>query len=108
MRDSSPWTDFITDFRLKNIVLAYFPANCTSVIQQMDLGIINPFKIRYRTQVVSRWIQQIEYGDDGKEINVLDAINYTNTLHGDPLPLHPFITVGVFFLMSLLTDDTTL
>ena len=29
-------------------------------------------------------------------------------LHGDPLPLHPFITVGVFFLMSLLTDDTTL
>ncbi len=108
MRDSSPWTDFITDFRLKNIVLAYFPANCTSVIQQMDLGIINPFKIRYRTQVVSRWIQQIEYGDDGKEINVLDAINYMKTLHGDPLLLHPFRTVGVFFLMSLLTDDTTL
>jgi len=65
-------------YRLTNTVLAYFPANCTSVIQPMDMGIINAFKIRYRTQVVSRRLQQIEYGDNGKEINVLNAINYVD------------------------------
>jgi hypothetical protein len=63
-------------YALTNIVLEYFPANCTSVIQPMDMGIINAFKIRYRTQVVNRRIEQIEYGDDGKQITVLDAINY--------------------------------
>ena len=42
----------------------------------MDQGIINAFKILYRTQVVSRRISQIEYGDDDKQFTVLDAINY--------------------------------
>jgi len=63
---------------LTNIKLLYFPANCTSVIQPMDQGIINAFKIRYRTHIVRRRIQSIEYGGDEEEvtINVLDAINY--------------------------------
>ncbi len=62
-------------YNLHNIKLAYFPANCTSVIQPMDQGIINAFKIRYRTQIVRKRISALAYGDDA-EVNVLDAINF--------------------------------
>jgi hypothetical protein len=42
----------------------------------MDQGIINAFKIRYRTHVVKRRIEQIEYGSDEVDMTVLDAIKY--------------------------------
>ena len=46
-------------YELSNIKLAYFPANCTSVIQPMDQGIINTFKIYYRTKIVRRRINSL-------------------------------------------------
>jgi len=65
---------------LSNIKLHYFPANCTSVIHPMDQGIINAFKIRYRTHIVKRRIEQIEYGGDEGDVNitVLDAIRFVS------------------------------
>jgi len=63
---------------LTNIQLHYFPANCTSVIQPMDQGIINAFKIRYRTHVVKRRIEQIEYGSD--EVDITAHMHKTNTI----------------------------
>ncbi len=59
---------------LRNIKLHYFPANCTSVIQPMDQGIINSFKIRYRTHTVKRRIETIEYASEVDADSVLDAI----------------------------------
>jgi len=65
------------EYILNNIKLAYFPDNCTSVIQPMDQGIINGLKIRYRTQIVRKRIDALAYGDNA-EINVLDAINFVD------------------------------
>ena len=61
---------------LTNIKLHYFPANCTSAIQPMDQGIINSFKIRYRTHIVKRRIESIEYGSEVDAVSILDAIKF--------------------------------
>ena len=58
-------------YALTNIKLCYFPANCTSVIQPMDQGIINAFKIQYRTHIVKRRLDSIEYGIECTPLTVL-------------------------------------
>ena len=63
-------------FALTNIKIVYFPANCTSVIQPMDQGIIQAFKRRYRTHIVKRKLESIEYGYEIQPITILDSINY--------------------------------
>ena len=42
----------------------------------MDQGIINAFKIRYRTQIVKKRISALAYGDDAEVL--LDAINFVD------------------------------
>ena len=63
-------------YTLTNIKLQYFPTNCTSVIQPMDQGIIQAFKRRYRTRLVKRNLNQIEYGYTDNALPILDSINY--------------------------------
>ena len=35
-----------------NVNIQFFPPNLTSIIQPLDQGIINDFKIKYRKQIV--------------------------------------------------------
>ncbi len=75
-------------YTLTNIKLCYFPANCTSVVQPMDQGVINSFKCKYRTNVVRQRLEDIEYGEDQtKTITVLDAIKLIGAAWADTTDL---------------------
>lgn len=63
---------------LSNITLVFLPPNTTSRIQPLDQGIINSFKIHYRTKVMKRLLSRIDEVSNvfelAKSINCLDAI----------------------------------
>lgn len=63
---------------LRNIKLTFFPANCTSELQPLDLGIIHTLKLNYRKSLVQRAVTLLDAGKDPKnmKVNVLDAIHY--------------------------------
>ena len=44
-------------YNFSHINIQYFTPNCTSVIQPMDQGIIQCFKVLYRKQVVHRKLE---------------------------------------------------
>ena len=58
-----------------NIEIKYFPANCTSVLQPLDQGIIQAFKTKYRTSIVREKLDAIEYGSATPTIDLISAIN---------------------------------
>ena len=58
-----------------NIVVKFFSANCTWRLQPLDQGIINAFKIKYRSEIVSDKLEAIEHGKDVPDIDVKVAIN---------------------------------
>lgn len=44
----------ISDLELTNVELQFFPANCTSLIQPLDQGIINSLKCAYRRRLIDK------------------------------------------------------
>ena len=64
--------------KLSNVVIKFFPANCTSELQPMDQGIIKKLKTGYRKRLLRRVIAKIDSCETGdelvKSVNVLDAI----------------------------------
>lgn len=45
---------------LQNVKIQFLPANTTSIIQLLDLGIICTFKIRYQQQTVHKELVALE------------------------------------------------
>jgi hypothetical protein len=64
------------------VKLSFLPANCTSKLQPLDLGIIRASKARYKKMMLSHLISNIEncvtVTELTKQISVLDAINWIN------------------------------
>lgn len=64
--------------KLKNIELAYFPPNMTSLLQPMDQGVIHNLKHHYRKQILMNILTQMEENKPLMSINLLDAIQNLN------------------------------
>ena len=57
--------------------LGMYPANCTSTLQPLDLGIIHSLKAYYRKRLVQTSICLLESGEEvKKKINILEAMHY--------------------------------
>lgn len=67
-----------SNLKLNNIKLAFFPPNCISELQPLNLGIIRAFKYFYRKNLVQILLSKIERGEDPKKfkVSILDAIYY--------------------------------
>jgi hypothetical protein len=66
----------VTSF-LRNVKVIRNPANCTSVLQPLDLGVIKCYKQLYRKRNVQTAVCLMDAGKDTKKkINVLEALHY--------------------------------
>ena len=54
--------------------MSFFPANCTSKVQPLDQGIIQAFKVKYRSQVVTEKLDAIDYGYELSEFDIYNSI----------------------------------
>ena len=54
---------------LRNVKVAQYPANCTSTLQPLDLGIIHSLKAYYGKRLVQTSICLMESGEEVKEKN---------------------------------------
>jgi hypothetical protein len=65
---------------LSNVKIAWFPANATSVLQPIDMGVIYTFKSHYRPFLMQSLISNIEGADSSyalaRSVSVLDAVNW--------------------------------
>lgn len=61
---------------LKNITLAFFPANTTSVLQPLDQGVIRSFKAHYRKLLLLDLITAMDRKEEFV-VTVADAITYS-------------------------------
>lgn len=79
------------ELELSNVVLQYLPANTTSMLQPLDLGIIKNFKCHYRTRQLRTILSKIENASSAaeiaKSINVLDACHWIKAAMDDIKPV---------------------
>jgi hypothetical protein len=63
---------------LRNVRIAWLPANTTSFWQPLDQGIIASFKLYYRRLWMAYYIRQLDAGrDPNKTVSLLKAIQWT-------------------------------
>ena len=69
--------------RYSNIKLVFFPVNCTSKLQPLDLGIIQNFKVHYRKlllrHIITMTTDHDSATDIAKTLDVLQAIRWMGT-----------------------------
>jgi hypothetical protein len=65
-----------------NVNITWSPANATSVLQHMDMGVIYTFKSHYRRFLMQSLISNVEEDDSSyalaRSVLVLDAVNCGN------------------------------
>ncbi|XP_049315732.1 tigger transposable element-derived protein 4-like [Bactrocera dorsalis] len=66
--------------KLKNIQLAYFPPNMTSLLQPMDQGINYNIKQHYRKRILTNILAQLDGGTSVFTIDLLHAIRNLSTV----------------------------
>jgi hypothetical protein len=63
---------------LRNVELIRYPANCTSVLQPLDLGVIKCYKQLYGKRLMQTAVCLMDAGKGmEKKINMLEALHYT-------------------------------
>lgn len=71
------------DLNLRNITIYFLPPNTTAFCQPLDQGIIQNFKIRYRTRILKHILAQMDTVANANElvksVTVLDAIYFLNS-----------------------------
>lgn len=68
---------------LRNVKVVFYPPNCTSVCQPLDMGIIKCLKQQYRKMLVRKVVGLLDVRKDDSsvvlKINILQAIHYLAT-----------------------------
>ncbi|KAH7958795.1 hypothetical protein HPB49_005170 [Dermacentor silvarum] len=64
---------------LRNVRVAFLPANMTSHLQPLDAGIIKNIKHLYRKCIVRRFLARVSRGQDPGKLSLLDVMHYFNT-----------------------------
>jgi hypothetical protein len=63
---------------LRNVKVIRYPANCTSVLQPLDLGVIKCYKQLYTKRLVQTAACLMDAGKETKKkTNVLETLHYT-------------------------------
>jgi hypothetical protein len=63
---------------VRNVKVIWYPANCTSVFQPLDLGVIKCYKQLYRKRLMQTAVCLMDAGKNTKKkINKLKALHYT-------------------------------
>lgn len=63
---------------LSSIKIQFLPPNTTSKLQPLDLGIIQNFKVLYRTEIIKKMLTELDETNSYVTINILDAMRFTN------------------------------
>jgi hypothetical protein len=62
------------------VKITWFPANATSVLQSMDVGVIYAFKLQYRRFLIQSLILNVEEANSSyalaRSVSLLDAVNW--------------------------------
>jgi hypothetical protein len=62
------------------VKIAWFPANASSVLQPMDMGVIYTFKSHYRRFLMQSLISNAEEADSSytlaRSVSVVDSVNW--------------------------------
>ena len=61
-------------YEFSNVKVKFFPANCTSELQPMDLGAIRSFKVQYRKLLVRKILVNMEEKSQKKGVNFLNIL----------------------------------
>ncbi|XP_037827680.1 jerky protein homolog-like, partial [Lucilia sericata] len=72
--DNCPAHPDAKDFNAKNVIVKYFPPNCTSLIQPMDQGAIWSFKCHYRKTIVQKLVTTSDREEFKKTFNIKKAL----------------------------------
>ncbi|KAL5505629.1 hypothetical protein EMCRGX_G007093 [Ephydatia muelleri] len=59
-------------FKLSNLLLLFFPANCTSVVQPLDQGVIAVLKARYKSKLATHMVTQYDI-DPTQDLRALSS-----------------------------------
>ncbi|XP_003737359.1 tigger transposable element-derived protein 6-like, partial [Galendromus occidentalis] len=71
--------------RMTNIRVEYFPPNCTSILQPLDLGIIRAVKARYRKSLIRLILVSENAGKDTK-VDVRQAMKMLSNAWSEIIP----------------------
>lgn len=61
-----------TGYEFTNVKVEFFPANCTSELQPLDLGVIRSFKVQYRKLLVRKILVNMEGNSPKKGVNFVN------------------------------------
>ena len=100
--DNAPCHPYDMKGKYPNINCVFFPPNCTSRLQPLDLGIIQSFKLKYAKLMMTHVVSLIDNcetaGDVFRSVNVLQAIRWIGQAWEDVEPstiIKCFVTAGV-------------
>lgn len=84
------------DIELSSIKVHFLPPNTTSILQPMNQGVIQNFKMFYRKEIIGRLVDNID-NNESFSINILEAIRMSDMAWRSVTPqtiLNCFIKAG--------------